>query len=48
MVRSVVPSIVPSGGDQTVYLVINNYGKSGAAYRKPMSIRPTSKPSSAI
>jgi hypothetical protein len=32
MDRSFVPSIVPSGDDQTVYLVINNYGKSGAAF----------------
>jgi hypothetical protein len=26
------PSIVPNGHDQTFYLVINNYGKSGAAF----------------
>src|SRR5712675_3604374 len=32
MVRSVVPSIVPSGHDQTVYLVINNFGNLGAAF----------------
>jgi len=32
MGRSVVPSIVPSGDDQTVYLVINNYGQSGTAF----------------
>jgi len=32
MVRSVVPSIVPSGDDQTVYLVINNFGNLGAAF----------------
>jgi hypothetical protein len=30
--RSWTPSIVPNGQDQTVYLVINNYGKSGAAF----------------
>jgi hypothetical protein len=32
MGRSFVPSIVPSGDDHTFYLVINNYGKSGAAF----------------
>jgi hypothetical protein len=32
MSRSFVPSIVPSSHDQTFYLVINNYGKSGAAF----------------
>ncbi len=32
MRRSWTPSIVPNGHDQTVYLVINNYGKSGAAF----------------
>jgi hypothetical protein len=32
MGRSFVPSIAPNGQDQTVYLVINNYGKSGAAF----------------
>src|ERR1700730_19344698 len=32
MVRSVVPSIVPSGDDQTVYLVINNFGNLGVAF----------------
>jgi hypothetical protein len=26
------PSIVPKGHDQTFYLVINNYGQSGAAF----------------
>jgi hypothetical protein len=29
---SFVPSIVPNGHDQTFYLVINNYGKSGTAF----------------
>jgi hypothetical protein len=32
MNRSFVPSIVPSGDDQTVYLVINNYGNFGSAF----------------
>src|SRR5450755_3610510 len=32
MGRSFVPSIVPSGDDQTVYLVINNYGNFGSAF----------------
>jgi hypothetical protein len=32
MGRSFVPSIVPSGHDQTVYLVINNYGNFGPAF----------------
>jgi hypothetical protein len=32
MPRSWTPSIVPSGDDQTFYLVINNYGKSGTAF----------------
>ena len=32
MARSVVPSIVPSGRDQTLYLVINNYGNLGPAF----------------
>jgi len=32
MGRSFVPSIVPSGDDQTVYLVINNFGNLGAAF----------------
>jgi hypothetical protein len=32
MRRSWTPSIVPNGHDQTFYLVINNYGKSGTAF----------------
>ena len=32
MGRSFVPSIVPSGDDQTVYLVVNNFGNLGAAF----------------
>ena len=32
MDRSLVPSIVPSGHDQTVYLVINNFGNLGTAF----------------
>ncbi len=32
MARSFVPSIVPNGQDQTVYLVINNYGSFGLAF----------------
>ena len=32
MVRSVDPSIVPSGHDQTLYLVVNNLGNLGTAF----------------
>jgi hypothetical protein len=32
MGRSFVQSIVPSGHDQAVYLVINNFGNLGAAF----------------
>ena len=32
MGRSFVPSIVPNGHDQTVYLVVNNFGKLGTAF----------------
>jgi hypothetical protein len=32
MGRSFVPSIVPNGQDQTVYLVINNYRNFGPAF----------------
>ena len=32
MDRSFIPSIVPSGDDQTVYLVINNFGNLGTAF----------------
>ena len=32
MPRNWTPSIVPNGHDQTVYLVINSYGKSGTAF----------------
>jgi hypothetical protein len=32
MGRSFVPSIVPSGHDQTVYFVINNFGNLGTAF----------------
>src|SRR5712664_4014533 len=32
MRRSCTPSIVPSGHDQTFYIVINNYGKLGPAF----------------
>jgi hypothetical protein len=28
------PSIVPSGADQTVYLVVDNFGRLGTAYRE--------------
>jgi hypothetical protein len=34
MGRNFVPSIVPSGDDQTAYLVINNYGNLGTAFRE--------------
>jgi|SRR5450432_2424642 hypothetical protein len=29
-----VPSIVPSGHDQTLYLVVNNFGNLGTAFPK--------------
>jgi hypothetical protein len=32
MRRSWTPSIVPNGHDQTVYLVVNNFGKLGTAF----------------
>jgi hypothetical protein len=32
MPRSWTPSIVPNGHDQTVYLVVNNFGKLGTAF----------------
>jgi hypothetical protein len=32
MARSVIPSIVPSGDDQTVYLIVNNFGNLGTAF----------------
>jgi hypothetical protein len=32
MDRSFVPSIVPSGHDQTLYLVVNNFGNLGTAF----------------
>jgi hypothetical protein len=48
MGRSFVPSIVPSGDDQTVYLVINNFGNLGAAFPETDVDKATSKPSSVI
>jgi hypothetical protein len=32
MRRGWTPSIVPNGSDQTVYLVVNNFGKLGTAF----------------
>jgi hypothetical protein len=32
MRRSFVPSIVPNGNDQTVYLVLNDFGRLGRVY----------------
>jgi len=32
MGRNWTPSIVPSGHDQTFYIVVNNYGKLGPAF----------------
>ena len=32
MPRNWTPSIVPNGHDQTVYLVVNNFGKLGTAF----------------
>jgi hypothetical protein len=32
MGRTFVPSIVPSGHDQTLYLVVNNFGNLGPAF----------------
>jgi hypothetical protein len=34
MRRSFVPSIVPNGHDQTVYLVLDDFGQLGRAYRE--------------
>jgi hypothetical protein len=34
MRRSWTPSIVPNGKDQTVYLVLNDFGPLGRAYRE--------------
>ena len=48
MGRSFVPSIVPSGDDQTVYLVINNLGNLGTAFPETDLDKAASKPSSAI
>ena len=31
---SVVPSIIPSGDDQTVHLVLDDFGRLGRAYRE--------------
>jgi len=47
MGRSFAPSIVPNGHDQTNYLVINNYGKSGTAFAETDVGKPISKPRSA-
>jgi hypothetical protein len=38
---------VPSGHDQTIYLVINNYGNFGTAFAET-DVSEASKPSSAI
>ena len=42
MAGSFVPSIMPNGHDQTVYLVVNNYGKSGAAFAETDLVLPSS------
>ena len=34
MRRSFIPSIVPNGDDQTVYLVLDDFGRLGRAYRE--------------
>jgi hypothetical protein len=34
MSRSFVPSIVPNGHDQTVYLVLEDFGRLGRSYRE--------------
>jgi hypothetical protein len=34
MRRSWTPSIAPNGKDQTIYLVLNNFGELGRAYRE--------------
>jgi hypothetical protein len=33
------PSIVPSGEDQTVYLVVDNFGRHGSVYRETDVVR---------
>jgi hypothetical protein len=44
MRRNWTPSIVPNGHDQTVYLVVNDFGKLAPHLRKPRSAPPISKP----
>jgi hypothetical protein len=44
MRQSFVPSIVPNGKDQTVYLVLNDFGQLGRAYCE--AIGPIWKPRS--
>jgi hypothetical protein len=34
MCRNWTPSIVPKGDDQTVYLVVDDFGRNGRAYRE--------------
>jgi hypothetical protein len=34
MSRSFVPSIVPNGHDQTLYLVLDDFGRLGRSYRE--------------
>jgi hypothetical protein len=34
MRRNWTPSIVPNGDDQTVYLVVDDFGRNGRAYRE--------------
>jgi hypothetical protein len=42
------PRIVPYGTDQTVYLVVDRFGRHGSVYRETESSAQTSKRSSSI
>jgi hypothetical protein len=47
MSPSVVPSIVPNGSDETVYIVVNDFGSLGASLvETDLADRSTSKPRS--
>jgi hypothetical protein len=38
------PSIVPNGGDQNVYLVVDDFGRNGQCYREADVETPIWKP----
>lgn len=45
MRRNWTPSIVPNGTDQTVYIVLEDFGRLGRAYAKPTRKEPIWKSS---